>query len=68
MTRTSSIASQLLDEQLDEAILANFTNGGWVEDATGISIYIPTNGFDNSYLDGRWNDFTRWNEVVEAIR
>jgi hypothetical protein len=61
-------ASQELDDQLDEIILANFTNGGWVSDATGLSLYIPTNGFDNTYEDGRWNDLTRWDEVVDAIR
>jgi len=61
-------ASEALDAELDEAILANFTNGGWVRDATGLSIYIPTNGFDGAYHDGRWNEFTRWGDVVDAIR
>ncbi len=61
-------ASRELDDQLEEIIIANFTNGGWVSEATGLSLYIPTNGFDYSYHNGRWNDLTRWDEVVDAIR
>ena len=62
-------ASDDLDSELDEAILANFTNGGWVRDATGLSIYIPTNNdYDPIYMEGRWNEFTRWDEVVEAVK
>jgi hypothetical protein len=60
-------ASEDLDEQLNETILANFSNGDF-NHATGLSLYIPTRGYDSTYEDGRWNELTRWNEVVDAIR
>jgi hypothetical protein len=60
-------ASEDLDDQLNEAILANFSNGEF-DNATGISLYIPTRGYDNAYEQGRWNDLTRWDEVVDTLR
>ena len=61
-------SAEELNDQLDAAIFANFTNGRRYRHATGLSIYIPTNGFDSSYRQGRWNEFTNWGAVVEAVR
>jgi hypothetical protein len=63
-----SIASEELFIQLEEAIVANYTNGGWVRDATGLSIYIPTRRLDDSYRRGSWNDATMWDEMLDSIQ
>jgi hypothetical protein len=60
-------ASENLDDQLNETILANFSNGDF-NNATGLSLYIPTRGYDSTYELGRWNELTRWDEVVDTLR
>jgi len=60
-------AAQDVSAELSEVIVSNFTNGGWVSDATGMSIYLPVNGPDDIYLEGSWNDLTSWTEMLEAV-
>jgi hypothetical protein len=54
-------------DQMGDTVVANFTNGGWVSDATGLSIYIPVNGVDGQYEEGSWNDLTSWTDMLEAV-
>ena len=61
-----SAADGMLDE-LDETVLANFTWGEWVSDATGLSIYLPTNGPDDLYMEGSWASLTGWDEMLVVI-
>jgi hypothetical protein len=61
-----SAADGMLAE-LDETIVANFTWGEWVSDATGLSIYLPTNGPDSLYLEGSWTELTSWDEMLSSI-
>ncbi|MGB0640912.1 MAG: clostripain-related cysteine peptidase [Myxococcota bacterium] len=63
-----AIASDDLIIQLEESIVANFTNGGWVRDATGLSIYLPTRRLDDTYRQGSWNDLTMWDEMLDSIQ
>ncbi len=63
-----AIASDDLLIQLEQSVVANFTNGGWVRDATGLSIYIPTRRLDELYNRGTWNDATMWDEMLESIQ
>ena len=60
-------AAQDVSAELSEVIVSNFTNGGWVSDATGMSIYLPVNGPDDIYYEGSWNDLTAWTEMLEAV-
>ena len=53
--------------ELDETVVANFTWGEWVSDATGLSIYLPTNGPDDLYLEGGWTSLTSWDEMLDVI-
>jgi hypothetical protein len=53
--------------ELDDTIVANFTNGGWVSDATGLSIYIPTRGGSAEYYGGSWVDLTNWDEMLLEV-
>ena len=59
-------ASDVLAE-LEDVIIANYTYGSWVSDATGLSIYLPVNGPDDLYLDGSWNELTTWDEMLVAV-
>ena len=61
-----SAADGLLAE-LDETVVANFTWGEWVSDATGLSIYLPTNGPDDLYMEGSWTSLTGWDEMLVVI-
>jgi len=52
---------------LDEAVIANHTNGDQLRDATGLSIYAPVRGeLSDSYLEATWSEDTLWDEVVVA--
>ena len=53
--------------ELEDVIVANYTFGEWVSDATGLSIYLPTNGPDSLYSEGSWTALTTWDEMLEAI-
>ena len=61
-------AADGLQAELSEAIVANYTWGEWVSDATGLSIYLPTNGPSRLYLDGAWTGLTHWDEMLDAIQ
>jgi len=61
-----SAADGMLDE-LNDTVVANFTWGEWVSDATGLSIYLPTNGPDDLYMDASWASLTNWDEMLVAI-
>ena len=53
--------------EIDDTIVANFTNGGWVSDATGLSIYLPTRGGSAEYYGGAWVDLTQWDEMLLEV-
>jgi len=66
-SRIADAAAQIWDE-LNTAVIANYTYGGWVRNATGLSIYLPTrHGPDHSYMDASWAPLTHWDEMLEAI-
>ena len=60
-------AAEDLVFEFDETIVANFTNGGWVSDATGLSIYLPTRGGSAEYYGGSWVDLTNWDEMLLEV-
>ncbi len=58
-----------LREVYDTAVIANYTWGNDVRDATGMSIYTPTYGqVDSDYGRGRWAEETLWDEFLELAR
>ena len=61
------LAADDVNNEMDSVVVANFTNGGWVSDATGLSIYIPVNGPDAQYREGSWNGLTSWTEMLDAV-
>jgi hypothetical protein len=65
--RVAAVASDTW-YQLGEAIVANYTHGDWVADATGLSIYLPIHELDERYLTAPWADLTDWDEMIEAIQ
>ena len=36
-------------------------------DAMGLSIYLPTNGPDDLYMEGSWTALTGWDEMLVVI-
>ncbi|MEC9390519.1 MAG: clostripain-related cysteine peptidase [Myxococcota bacterium] len=60
-------AAENVRDEIDSTIVANFINGGWVSDATGLSIYLPVNGADAEYRAGSWNDLTEWTAMLDAV-
>ena len=60
-------AAEDIRAEMDGVIVANFINGGWVSDATGLSIYVPVNGADDEYRTGSWNDLTEWTAMLDAV-
>jgi len=60
-------AAEDVHDEYEGTIVANFTNGGWVSDATGLSIYVPVNGADSQYRLGSWNDITSWTSMLDAV-
>ncbi|MEC9391754.1 MAG: hypothetical protein VX944_16910, partial [Myxococcota bacterium] len=60
-------AAEDVRDEIDGTIVANFINGGWVSDATGLSIYLPVNGADAEYRAGSWNDLTEWTAMLDAV-
>lgn len=60
-------AAEDVADEYNDIIVANFTNGGWVSDATGLSIYVPVSGADSQYRLGSWNDITSWTTMLDAV-
>jgi hypothetical protein len=55
-------------EELQGTVVGNYTYGGWVRRATGLSIYLPTrHDPDPQYAHASWGDQTHWDEMLEAI-
>jgi len=55
-------------DELQGAVIANYTHGSWVRDATGLSIYLPTrHGPESSYASAPWAPLTHWDEMLQAI-
>lgn len=51
------------------AVLANYTNGRAVDEATGLSIYTPLRtGVDEVYLQGIWAEERLWDDFLEEAR
>jgi hypothetical protein len=62
-------AIAVLREVYERTVLANYTWGSSVRDATGMSIYTPTYGrMDNDYSRGTWASDTRWDELIDQVR
>ena len=49
---------------LEGVIIANYTNGGNVKEAEGLSIYSPTKNLDSLYLEGTWSADTLWDDML----
>jgi hypothetical protein len=55
--------------ELEAAIVVNYTNGRRYRNATGLSIYLPTNGRTNSrYWSASWTELTQWDEMLSEIQ
>ena len=70
-TEDPAVQAAALDarDALGAAILANYTNGRSVQDASGLSIYTPTYGRpDPLYANGTWAEDTRWDDLVLGLR
>ncbi len=62
-------AIELVREVYGRSVLANYTWGNDVRDATGISIYTPTYGrVDSDYTRGTWADETLWDDFLDQAR
>ncbi len=60
-------AIELVREAYGTSVLANYTWGNDVRDATGMSIYTPTYGrLDNDYTRGIWADETLWDDFLDV--
>ncbi len=56
-------------EVYERAVIANYTWGNSVRDATGMSIYTPTYGrLDGDYSRGTWADETLWDDFLDQAR
>jgi hypothetical protein len=55
--------------ELESVIVANYTNGRGYRNATGLSIYLPTNGRTNArYWSASWAELTQWDEMLSEIQ
>ena len=70
-SESTGVASAALDamDALEVAVVANYTHGDWVKNASGLSIYVPTrSGVDPNYTEAPWSEFTQWDEMLEVIQ
>jgi hypothetical protein len=62
-------AIQATREVYEASIIANYTWGNSVRDATGMSIYTPTYGrVDSDYSRGIWAAETLWDDFLDQAR
>lgn len=54
---------------LDDAMIVNYTLGGSVKNANGLSLYSPLRArLDRSWFDATWAAETTWGDFLEAAR
>ena len=62
-------AIEVVRSAYDASVIANYTWGNNVRDATGMSIYTPTYGrVNDDYSRGSWAEETLWDDFVELAR
>ena len=61
-------AAAVAFDEVQDVVIANYTYGSWVRNATGLSIYLPTrHAPDPQYRDTSWAGLTHWDEMLDEI-